>query len=205
MPQHNEHKKRWLNQLHNNSAMCISTILKYDPLTVTASEMNRISVVVYIGVPKHNTHKSEWLTKTLIYLKQVSGCIRSIFNHFTSRPKSMPGSRDPGVPIVNPTGISVMYGYVTWRMMTEISVMYGSEGVNRYPWNWVTIWIKCHISRLIIYYSVYSPKFVGFPNQYKSLTDSGIILCHLLQHWSDLNSASGEGLVLDGFSFLDNE
>ena len=23
-----------------------------------------------------------------------------------------------------------MYGYVTWRMMTEIYVMYGSEGVN---------------------------------------------------------------------------
>ena len=41
----------------------------------------------------------------------------------------MPGSRDPGVTIVNPTEISVMYGYVTWRMTTEISVMYGSEGV----------------------------------------------------------------------------
>ena len=27
------------------------------------------------------------------------------------------------------TQIPVMYGYVTWRMTTEISVMYGSEGV----------------------------------------------------------------------------
>ena len=36
-----------------------------------------------------------------------------LFNHFTSRPKCMPGSRDPGVTIVNPTEISVMYGYVT--------------------------------------------------------------------------------------------
>ena len=43
----------------------------------------------------------------------------------------MPGSRDPGVTIVNPTEISVMYGYVTRRMTTEISVMYGSEGVNK--------------------------------------------------------------------------
>ena len=41
----------------------------------------------------------------------------------------MPGSRDPGVTIVNPTEISIMYGYVTWRMTTEIYVMYGSEGV----------------------------------------------------------------------------
>ena len=41
----------------------------------------------------------------------------------------MSGSRDPGVTMVNPTDISVMYGYVTRRMTTEISVMYGSEGV----------------------------------------------------------------------------
>ena len=41
----------------------------------------------------------------------------------------MPGSLDPGVTIVNPTEISIMYGYVTWRMTTEIPVMYGSEGV----------------------------------------------------------------------------
>ena len=34
------------------------------------------------------------------------------FDHFTSRPKCMSGSRDPGVTIVNPTEISVMYGYV---------------------------------------------------------------------------------------------
>ena len=38
---------------------------------------------------------------------------------------------DPGVTIVNPTEISVMYGYVTRRMTTEIPVMYGSEGVKR--------------------------------------------------------------------------
>ena len=48
--------------------------------------------------------------------------------HFTSRPKCMPVSMDPGVTIVNPTEISVVCGYVTWRMTTEISVMYGSEG-----------------------------------------------------------------------------
>ena len=36
-----------------------------------------------------------------------------IVNHFTSRPKCMSGSRDPGVTKVNPTEISVMYGYVT--------------------------------------------------------------------------------------------
>ena len=36
-----------------------------------------------------------------------------IFLHITSRPKCMPGSRDPGVTIVNPTEISVIYGYVT--------------------------------------------------------------------------------------------
>ena len=35
------------------------------------------------------------------------------FNPFTSRPKCMPGSMDPGVTIVNPTRIFVMYGYVT--------------------------------------------------------------------------------------------
>ena len=41
----------------------------------------------------------------------------------------MPGSRNLGVTIVNPTGISVMYGYVTCRMTMGISVMYGSEEV----------------------------------------------------------------------------
>ena len=39
-------------------------------------------------------------------------------NLFTSRSKCIPGSTDPGITIVNPTEI-----------MTEISVMYGSEGV----------------------------------------------------------------------------
>ena len=34
-------------------------------------------------------------------------------NPYTSRPKCLPGSSDPGVTIVNPTEISVMYGYVT--------------------------------------------------------------------------------------------
>ena len=36
-----------------------------------------------------------------------------VINRFTSRPKCMPGSRDSGVTIVNPTEINVMYGYVT--------------------------------------------------------------------------------------------
>ena len=31
---------------------------------------------------------------------------------FTSRPKCILGSRDPGITIVNPTEISVMYGYI---------------------------------------------------------------------------------------------
>ena len=34
-------------------------------------------------------------------------------DHFTSKPKCMSGSSDPGITIVNPTEISVMYGYVT--------------------------------------------------------------------------------------------
>ena len=42
----------------------------------------------------------------------------------------MPGSEDPCVTIVNPREISVMYGYVTGRMTTEIPVMYGSKGIN---------------------------------------------------------------------------
>ena len=33
-------------------------------------------------------------------------------NLFTSRPKCIPGSRDPGITIVNPTEIPVMYGYI---------------------------------------------------------------------------------------------
>ena len=41
----------------------------------------------------------------------------------------MAGSKDPGVTIVNPTKISVMYGYVTLRMTSEIVVMYNSKGV----------------------------------------------------------------------------
>ena len=45
--------------------------------------------------------------------------------HFTSRLKCMSGVRDPGVTIVNPTKIPVMYGYITWRMTMKISVMYG--------------------------------------------------------------------------------
>ena len=61
--------------------------------------------------------------------------LEDIINLFTSRPKSIPGSRDPGITIVNPTEISVMYGYIHWRMTTEISVMYGSEGVK-------TVWTE---------------------------------------------------------------
>ena len=34
--------------------------------------------------------------------------------------------------MVNLTEISVVYGYVTWRMTTEITVLYGSEGFNAY-------------------------------------------------------------------------
>ena len=49
-------------------------------------------------------------------------CQNLIINHFTSRLKCMSGSRDPGVTIVNPTEISVMYGYV----------IYGSKGVEKY-------------------------------------------------------------------------
>ena len=56
---------------------------------------------------------------------------KKIFNHFPFRPKCMPGSRDSGVTIVNPTEISVMYGYVTWRMTTVTSDMSGSEGVEK--------------------------------------------------------------------------
>ena len=41
----------------------------------------------------------------------------------------MPGFRDPGVTIVNAKEISVMYGCVTGRRTTEISIMYGNEGV----------------------------------------------------------------------------
>ena len=41
-------------------------------------------------------------------------------NLFTSRPKYIPGSRDPGITIVNPTEISVMYGYIYRRMTTEL-------------------------------------------------------------------------------------
>ena len=33
-------------------------------------------------------------------------------NLFTSRPKCIPGSKDPGITIVNPTEIPVMYGYI---------------------------------------------------------------------------------------------
>ena len=67
-------------------------------------------------VRKHISHLIIWL----------------LVNHFTSRPECMPGSRDPCVTIVNPTEISIMYSYVTWRMTTEISVMYGSEGVKNH-------------------------------------------------------------------------
>ena len=35
-----------------------------------------------------------------------------VVNLFTSRPKCIPGSTDPGITIVNPTEISVMYGYI---------------------------------------------------------------------------------------------
>ena len=44
----------------------------------------------------------------------------------------MPGSRDPGVTIVNLAEISVMYDYALLTNDDEISVMYGSEGV-KYP------------------------------------------------------------------------
>ena len=54
------------------------------------------------------------------------------FDHFTSKPKCMSGSSEPGITIVNPTEISVMYGYVTRQMTTEISVMYGSERVKTF-------------------------------------------------------------------------
>ena len=51
-----------------------------------------------------------------------------IINHFQAEVNArIQGS---GVTIVNPTEISVMYGYVPWQMTTEIPVMYGSEGVN---------------------------------------------------------------------------
>ena len=67
----------------------------------------------------------------LINWLQRSYHITMSLNHFTSRLKCMPGFGDPGVTIVNPTEISVMYGYVTWWMTMEISIMYGSEGVKR--------------------------------------------------------------------------
>ena len=34
-----------------------------------------------------------------------------------------------------------MYGYVIWRMTTEISVMYGSEGFNGY-YDYIEYYIK---------------------------------------------------------------
>ena len=48
---------------------------------------------------------------------------------------------DPGLTIVNPTAISVMYGYLTWQMTTEISVMYGIEGVKHFRTYWAYV---CH-------------------------------------------------------------
>ena len=54
-------------------------------------------------------------------------CFLVFINHFTSRPKCMSGSRDPGVTIVNPMEISVMYGYVTWRMTCMVV-----KGLRRY-------------------------------------------------------------------------
>ena len=67
-----------------------------------------------------------WLSALLFYSDHI---IMISFNSFTSRPKCMPGSRDPDVTIVNPTKISVMYGYVTWGITAKISFMYGSEVV----------------------------------------------------------------------------
>ena len=74
-----------------------------------------------------------------------------VHNLFTSRPKCIPGSTDPGITIVNPTKISVMYGYIHWQMTTEISVMYGSEGVKLASCIYYTAWIKVYNYLLRIY------------------------------------------------------
>ena len=45
------------------------------------------------------------------------------FNHFTSRPKCMPWSRDPAVTIGDPTEISVKYGYALSSISISMSVL----------------------------------------------------------------------------------
>ena len=68
-----------------------------------------------------------WLSALLFYSDHI---IMISFNSFTSKPKCMPGSRDPGVTIVNPMYVWLrMYGYVTWGITAKISFMYGSEVV----------------------------------------------------------------------------
>ena len=78
----------------------------------------------------------------------------------------MPGFRDLGVTVVNPTEISVMYGYITWRMTMEISVMYGSEGVQK------SIFAKWWRKAMIYYY------------YYLIITDSGDL------HYSEVKIVS---------------
>ena len=64
-----------------------------------------------IFFPQRNTSPGYKAAESLA-LKFSNSEFDSI-NHFTSRPKCMPGSCDPGITILNPMGISVMYGYVT--------------------------------------------------------------------------------------------
>ena len=94
-----------------------------------------------------------------VYIKTLIFINKNI-NPLTSRPGCMPGSRYTGVGVLffvhlklelltqfpasnDEKYINVVYiwrkfvsfyGYVHWRMTTEISVMYGSEKVNKMEW-----------------------------------------------------------------------
>ena len=56
--------------------------------------------------------------------KYPPGEVTPYKQQFTSRPKCMSGSRDPGVTIVNPTVISVMYGSEGVKGTTQQTFVY---------------------------------------------------------------------------------
>ena len=65
----------------------------------------------FLQIPAPAAYSLDSIASTLYYF--FCNIVFSMELNFTSRPNCMLGSRDPGVTIVNPTKISIMYGYVT--------------------------------------------------------------------------------------------
>ena len=90
--------------------------------------------------------KAPFLLRLKMYLWVII-----LFNAFTSTPKCMPGSRDPGVTIVNPTEISFMFGYVHWPRTIEIlSIFLALTNDDAYLWrSWILNWWSDNLCKIV--------------------------------------------------------